>query len=214
MGRRANHEKSCCPNFQVCSELSIWYHACSSLILSGCISPSVMLPENRLAVLLQQVKQNQIESCLYHTQASSPSLYSNHVCDRDDFPTEAVMGLSDLKGEVWQLQFSHDGTKLAGCGIKDNVIIWDTYDFGVVHRLGGHEGGVGNISWSPDDSLLVTCGQDKIARIWDAKVRKPQNMSEESVTDFNRLELYGESLRSLTSLSAAVYGHRTASPSC
>ncbi|TDZ19421.1 WD repeat-containing protein 26 [Colletotrichum orbiculare MAFF 240422] len=55
--------------------------------LSKCISPSVMLPENRLAVLLQQVKQSQIDSC--------------------------------------------------------------------------------NFSWSPDDTMIVTCSQDKFARLWN-----------------------------------------------
>ncbi|KAI8243442.1 hypothetical protein K4K55_008142 [Colletotrichum sp. SAR 10_96] len=30
-----------------------------------------------------------------------------------------------------------------------------------------HAHGVGNFSWSPDDSMLVTCSQDKYARLWD-----------------------------------------------
>ncbi|KAI9158675.1 WD repeat-containing protein [Paramyrothecium foliicola] len=137
--------------------------------LSKCISPSVMLPENRLAVLLQQVKQSQIDTCLYHTAASSPSLYCDHLCDRRYFPTELALELIDLAGEVWQVQFSHDGTRLAACGSKEVVVIWDTSTYGCVAVLGGHDGGVGNVAWSPDDSMLVTCSQDKHARLWDAK---------------------------------------------
>ncbi|KJZ68099.1 hypothetical protein HIM_12509 [Hirsutella minnesotensis 3608] len=137
--------------------------------LSRCISPSVMLPEHRLAVLLEQVKQKQIDTCLYHTAASSPSLYSDHMCDRRNFPAEVALELTDLAGEVWQVQFSHDGSMLAACGSRENVMIWDTKTFTLVHALPDHELGVGNIAWSPDDSLIMTCSQDKYARLWDAK---------------------------------------------
>ncbi|KAF4841146.1 WD repeat-containing protein [Colletotrichum siamense] len=135
--------------------------------LSKCISPSVMLPENRLAVLLQQVKQSQIDSCLWHTTASSPSLYSDHYCERSHFPTEVALELTDLNGEVWQVQFSHDGKRLAACGSGEAVVIWDLPSFSVSQVLRPHAHGVGNFSWSPDDSMLVTCSQDKYARLWD-----------------------------------------------
>ncbi|KAF6814450.1 WD domain-containing protein [Colletotrichum plurivorum] len=135
--------------------------------LSKCISPSVMLPENRLAVLLQQVKQSQIDSCLWHTTASSPSLYADHYCERSHFPTEVALELTDLTGEVWQVQFSHDGKRLAACGSSDAVVIWELPSFSVSQVLQPHAHGVGNFSWSPDDSMLVTCSQDKFARLWN-----------------------------------------------
>lgn len=99
-----------------------------------------MLPENRLAVLLQQVKQAQIDACLYHTTASSPSLYANHLCDRRHFPTEVALELKDFNGEVWQVQFSHDGKKLAASGIDDFAVVWDTTSFAVMFELHGHQG--------------------------------------------------------------------------
>ncbi len=129
-----------------------------------------MLPENRLAILLQHVKQSQIDTCLYHTAASSPTLYSDHFCDRRNFPTEVALELSDLAGEAWQVQFSNDGTKLAACGSSDAVIIWETKNFSVLNILADHDAGVGNVSWSPDDSMIVTCSQDHFARLWDARV--------------------------------------------
>ncbi len=128
-----------------------------------------MLPENRLAVLLETVKQTQIDTCLYHTAASSPSLYSDHSCPREHFPTEVALELSDLEGEVWQIQYSPDGSMLAGCGKSNSVIIWNR-DYEVCLELKGHEGPVGNISWSPDGSMLITCSQDKIARLWRISV--------------------------------------------
>ncbi|PTB62895.1 WD40 repeat-like protein [Trichoderma citrinoviride] len=137
--------------------------------LSKRISPSVMLPENRLAILLQHVKQSQIDTCLYHTAASSPSLYSDHLCDRRNFPSEWAVELGELGGEVWSVRFSHDGTRLAACGSREHVKIWDTHTFSVTHVLPNHGGeGVGDIAWSPDDSMIVTCSFDKYARLWDA----------------------------------------------
>ncbi|KAM5342580.1 hypothetical protein ACJ41O_013546 [Fusarium nematophilum] len=135
--------------------------------LSKCISPSVMLPENRLAVLLEQVKQSQIDTCLYHTEALSPSLYSDHFCDRRNFPTEVAVEVTELIGEIWQVQFSHDGTKLAACGSNAQVMIWDPKTFNVLLVLGDHVGGVGNISFSPDDSMIVCCSRDGHARLWN-----------------------------------------------
>ncbi|EHK50645.1 hypothetical protein TRIATDRAFT_288887 [Trichoderma atroviride IMI 206040] len=141
--------------------------------LSKRISPSVMLPENRLAVLLQHVKQSQIDTCLYHTAASSPSLYSDHLCDRRNFPSEVALELGDFGGEIWSVRFSHDGTRLAACGSREHVKIWDTHTFSIVNILttGEHTDdrskGICDISWSPDDSMIMVCSFDKHARLWD-----------------------------------------------
>jgi WD40 repeat protein len=129
-----------------------------------------MLPEHRLANLLHQVKEAQIGACLWHSNAVPPSLYSDHFCNRLDFPTETVIELDDHAGEVWQVVFSHDGTKLASCGGDKQVIIWDVPSFKIIHSLKDHELGVGNLAWSWDDSMLVTCCQDHHARLWDVAV--------------------------------------------
>jgi WD repeat-containing protein 26 len=130
-----------------------------------------MLPENRLAVLLEQVKQSQIDTCLYHTEALSPSLYSDHYCDNRNFPVVSALILHELEGEIWQVLFSPDGSKLAAAGGSDKVVIWDSQTWAVLHELGGHNLGVGKLAWSPDGSMIVTCSQDKHARIWNAEVR-------------------------------------------
>jgi len=126
-----------------------------------------MLPEHRLAVLLQQVKQSQISNCLYHNTATSPSLYADHICDRNNFPLRTVVELEKHTGEVWQIRFSHDGSRLATCGSDGSAIIYEVGSFEVIHILTDHEGGVCSLAWSPDDSMLVTCSQDKRARLWN-----------------------------------------------
>ncbi|OAT05067.1 WD domain-containing protein [Blastomyces gilchristii SLH14081] len=137
--------------------------------LSRSISPAVMIPDHRLAVLLDYVKQNQINQCLYHNTAESPSLYSDHQCDRSQFPLRTSLELSEHTDEVWYLEFSRDGTKLATTGRENIVIIYDVPTFSVIHRLTDHGGPVAYATWSPDDSKLISCSQDYKARLWDVE---------------------------------------------
>lgn len=129
-----------------------------------------MIPDHRLAVLLNHVKQSQINQCLYHNTAAAPSLYSDHMCDRNDFPLRATIELSQHSNEVWYCEFSHDGTKLATASRDHSVIIYDTATFTVLHRFVEHEGPVAHVSWSPDDTKLIACSQDKKARVWNVEV--------------------------------------------
>ena len=136
-----------------------------------CISPSVMLPEHRLAILLQQVKHNQISNCLYHNTASSPSLYQDHKCDRSNFPVHSVLEIDKHSGEVWNVKFSNNGSSFASCGQDGTCIIFDAETFKVLQNLARSEGsGICTMAWSPDDSMIVTCGLDKYAHLWNAKV--------------------------------------------
>lgn len=139
------------------------------ILCTESISPSVMIPDHRLATLLDQVKQNQINNCLYHNTAQSPSLYSNHLCDRAQFPLKVVLELNQHSDEVWYLDFSHDGTKLATTSRDSTVIIYDTASFAVLHRLSDHAGAVAHATWSPDDTKLISCSHDHKARVWDAE---------------------------------------------
>ena len=134
--------------------------------LTRSIAPSVMIRDHRLAELLDQVKRNQVNECLYHNTAVAPSLYSDHLCDINRFPLRTWLELNDHSGEVWFLQFSHDGTKLATASQDKTVLIYETTSFKLVHRL-PHNGHVTYVTWSPDDSKLISCSMDKLARVWD-----------------------------------------------
>lgn len=129
-----------------------------------------MIPEHRLAVLLNQVKQSQIASCVYHNTETSPSLYFDHHCDRENFPLEVVAELREHTNEVWFIEFSHDGTRLASCGAEGKVLIWDTQTFKVLHKLADHTEGVCSAAWSPDDNMIVTCSKDRQAILWNTEV--------------------------------------------
>ncbi|KAL2821824.1 WD40-repeat-containing domain protein [Aspergillus cavernicola] len=163
-------ESDCYPNCQVSLVIRILLSTYPTLTYGvESISPSVMIPDNRLATLLDHVKQNQINQCLYHNTAHSPSLYSDHMCDRNDFPLVSRLELTHHSNEVWHCQFSHDGTKLVTTGGDSTVIIYETSTFEVLHTLQEHEDGVAHAAWSPDDSKLITCSQDRTARLWSTE---------------------------------------------
>lgn len=131
-----------------------------------------MIPDHRLATLLDQVQRHQVNECLYHNTAVVPSLYSDHQCERDRFPLRTMFELDHHTDEVWFVDFSHDGTKLATTSRDRTVIVYDTTrDFEILHKFGGHGGEVSFVSWSPDDSKLISCSHDHKARVWDIAVR-------------------------------------------
>lgn len=143
--------------------------------LTKSISPSVMIPDHRLATLLDQVKQSQINRCLYHNTAVIPSLYSDHMCDRANFPLRTMRELEHHTDEVWFVQFSHDGSKLATASCDATVIIYETSSYTVLHRLTSHGEAVAYLSWSPDDTKIISCSRDKKARLWDVQVSRKKN---------------------------------------
>lgn len=129
-----------------------------------------MLPDHRLAILLQQVKRNQIANCLYHSTAVPPSLYQDHTCDRSKFPRHPILELKKHTGEVWQVMFSHDGSMLASSGGDGTCIIYEVGSFDVLQTFSHQEKGVTAVAWSPDDTMIVTCSVDNYATLWDVNV--------------------------------------------
>ena len=80
------------------------------------------------------------------------------------------MELSQNAGEVWFLEFSHDGTKLATSGADSAVVIYDTSTFEVCQTLSDHSDSVTYFAWSPDDTKLISCSKDNKAKLWDMTV--------------------------------------------
>ena len=141
-------------------------------VISRAISPSVMIPEHRLASLFDDFKHNQIKNCLYHNSTATRSLFVDHTCERDLFPRHEIGSVDGLVGEIWCIAFSHDGKYLAACGKKHNITIFDVEQGLQRHwTLGDHDASVAFISWSPDDSKIISCSCDKRAKVWDVARR-------------------------------------------
>lgn len=68
------------------------------------------------------------------------------------------------------MKFSNDGERLASCGKDGTCLIYEVGSFEVLQNLAKSEAGIASISWSPDDSMIVTCGRDHLAILWDTHV--------------------------------------------
>ena len=135
-----------------------------------------MIPSHRLVQLLDQVKLNQIRGCLYHNPSAPLSLFTDHMCDRNQFPLRTTEILDQFDGEVWVVEFSHNGKYLATSGASNAVMIFDTTTWEVRHRLKEHTDEVVYLTWSLDDTKMITCGKDHQALVWDTTVSERQSM--------------------------------------
>lgn len=141
--------------------------------LSHYISPSVMIPEQRLARLLDQTKEHWINECRYHNTHTSPSLFHDHSCDRGDLPFNRFKSLEDHSNEVWYLAFSNNGKLLATASADKSVIVYDVEDnFRKKCTFSDHGSGICYLAWSPNDVNLITCTkeQDNMVRVYDVEV--------------------------------------------
>lgn len=145
--------------------------------ISKSISPSVMIPEHRLATLLSSVQEDQIHACRYHNTAAQPSLYTDHECSEEDFPLQTQFELRSHADEVWFVEFSHDGSMLATAGKDGLVVVYDTVRWRPIHEFREHErsphasasnsaGGASDnrgicyVAFSPDDKYLISCSKN------------------------------------------------------
>ena len=107
-------------------------HHCSSRVLIRVllelVPPATLLPDRRFVTLLEEAFTHQRTSCLYHNAPYTPesfSLFTEHHCDRAaSFPMLTTNILSGHDDEVWNIQWSHNGTFLASASKDKSVRIW------------------------------------------------------------------------------------------
>ncbi|KAK4492451.1 hypothetical protein RD792_003261 [Penstemon davidsonii] len=140
--------------------------------LEKMLPPPIILPERRLEYLVEMAICAQIDGCLYHSSSDMISLYRDHFCKRDQFPTETIQILTDHRDEVWFVQFSNNGEYLASSSSDWTAIIWKVQDHNEVtqkHVLNGHKSPISYVAWSPDDTMLLTCGNMEVVKLWDVE---------------------------------------------
>ncbi|KAK4796066.1 hypothetical protein SAY86_028392 [Trapa natans] len=139
--------------------------------LQKLLPPTLRVPDRRLEQLVEQALILQRDACMFHnSEDNEMSLYKDHQCGRDQIPSRTLQVLEAHKDEVWFLQFSHDGKYLASASNDWTAIIWEVDlhgDFSAKHKLFGHQSPVSYMSWSPDDSQILTCGVEENVRLWD-----------------------------------------------
>ncbi|XP_021722150.1 WD repeat-containing protein 26-like [Chenopodium quinoa] len=140
--------------------------------LENLLPPPITLPERRLEHLVETVAASQIDSCLYHNFSGAVSIYEDHCCGRDQIPNETLQILTAHKNEVWFVQFSYSGEYLASSSRDCTAIIWKVVDdgkFTVKHALQSHQKAISFVAWSPDDTMLLTCGNVEVVKLWDVE---------------------------------------------
>ncbi|KAF9014052.1 WD40 repeat-like protein [Cyathus striatus] len=156
------------------------------------IPSSVMIPQQRLSILLQQARAFQEEHCVYHNSPSDNlsafSLYSDHQCSQAYFPRRTAAVLVDHKDEVWNMEWSHGGLLLATASKDKTAIIWHagasstsgsaSQEWDKQHILRDHPFPVGCLAWSLDDKILLTSCENYI-KMWNVQTGVCIRMLEE-----------------------------------
>jgi len=142
------------------------------------VSPSLLLPEKRLQLLVNQAVQYQKEKQNFpFVKQKEISLLEDLHYDPQRIPTKTSRVLTHHKDEVWFVQFSHNGKLLATASKDKSVVVWDMEkllaspksdtESAILYDLSDSTSPLGCFAWSPDDSLLC-CGYNKTIRIFRA----------------------------------------------
>ncbi|KAJ7977146.1 WD repeat-containing protein 26 [Quillaja saponaria] len=140
--------------------------------LEKLLPPPITLPERRLEHLVETTVAAWVDSCMYHSSLNAVSLYEDHCCGRDQIPTETIQILTEHKNEVWFVQFSNNGEYLASSSKDCTAIIWKVLEDGKLtlkHTLSSHQNPVSFVAWSPDDLMLLTCGNAEVLKLWNVE---------------------------------------------
>lgn len=70
--------------------------------------------------------------------------------------------------EIYRVQWSPEGERLAAPGADGVIYIWDTASGQVIQRLQQHTDRVYSLTWSPDGKQLASISRDRSIYIWDA----------------------------------------------
>ncbi len=97
--------------------------------------------------------------------ASGEILFWGH----DAVPVRSVKGHRD---SVYQIAFSHDGTKLATTSYDRLVRLWDVASGRPLNVFKEHTEAVYTVAFSPDDRLLASGAADRSVKIWNVETGK------------------------------------------
>lgn len=133
---------------------------------------SILLPPKRLGILLEQAVQLQLEKCLLHNSThDTVDLKSNHLCtpEKAHFPVQ-TSHMVEHDDEIWYCKFSNDGRKLATCGKRGRLYIWEfdatTKLLETRYVLKCDTSPLGSVSWSPNDEYILACGSEELPDCW------------------------------------------------
>jgi hypothetical protein len=114
----------------------------------------------------------------FSTHTFGRALLEDFAISRANVPTRTQQVFEVHTDEVWFVEFSHRGDRLASAARDGLVVLWDIPVLGVgsaatppapaVSRsLTGHKGPLSCVAWSHDDTRLLTGGDNEHIKLWD-----------------------------------------------
>ncbi len=88
---------------------------------------------------------------------------------------ERLDTLKESQKELYTLAFSPDGTRLAAAGVDNRIRVWQIAPEAkegtnpLLASKFAHETPVLRIVWSADGKTLVSCGEDRLVKLWNAE---------------------------------------------
>ncbi|KAA8494495.1 WD repeat-containing protein 26 [Porphyridium purpureum] len=165
-----------CQSRQELHQRAKWPGACTQSRLKvmarlhELMKASVLIPESRLEVLLKRALTQQAEVAMFpYTRQERMGLLEDLTYDPEKVPHVTHHILREHTDEVWFVQFSHDGTRLASASRDMTVKIFDMEASPPrrVLQLEGHMDALSFLAWSHNDRYLLSCGNDRVIRLWN-----------------------------------------------
>ncbi|XP_076316944.1 actin-interacting protein 1-like isoform X2 [Tachypleus tridentatus] len=84
-------------------------------------------------------------------------------------PFKFKLTLTDHSRFVQSVRYSPNGELFATAGFDGKLFLYNGKEYTQVGQIGtpAHNGGIYSVSWSPDNSRLLTASGDKTCRLWD-----------------------------------------------
>jgi len=142
--------------------------------LNKLMDPAFVVPVSRMLSLADHAISHQISQCQFHNNGLTHfSILHDHRCSLGEIP-KACVAVLEHDDEVWDVKFSHDGSRIASASKDRSIIVWDMKAEipKQLHKLLGHRQAPSFLSWSPDDSLLLSSDHKSSFRVWDMKNAK------------------------------------------
>ncbi|KAF6994500.1 hypothetical protein CFC21_011188 [Triticum aestivum] len=140
------------------------------LDLVEALPPWFRVPSGRLEHLVETAVIQQVASCIYHNLPDEVTLFEDHKCHEEQIPSDCTQILCAHKNEVWFVRFSNDGNYLASSSSDCTAIIWKVEEDDTLTKkycLEGHKSPISFVAWSPNDRMLLTCGNGESLKLWN-----------------------------------------------
>ncbi|KAI5016350.1 hypothetical protein ZWY2020_006201 [Hordeum vulgare] len=142
------------------------------LDLVEALPPWFRVPSGRLEHLVETAVIQQVASCIYHNLPDEVTLFEDHKCHEGQIPSDCTQILCAHKNEVWFVRFSNDGNYLASSSSDCTAIIWKVEEDDTLTKkycLEGHKSPISFVAWSPNDRMLLTCGNGESLKLWNVE---------------------------------------------